>query len=335
MSSGGLRRGDVVEVRSAREILDTLDGDGMLESVPFMPEMVPYCGRRFTVDRRADKLCDTISNTLQSRRLPDAVLLDDLRCDGSGHAGCQAACRFYWKEAWLKRAERTQSIDIGAAADEDAVMALRQRAERGTGRTVDGEPRHRCQATEMVAASVHLSTTDPRPYLRELTSGNVTLRTFGRVMARAAVMQPLHHLGRLATLKGDSPKSPSTPPLGLQPGEWVRVKSREEIRKTLTDKGANRGLWIDREMLALCGKVFRVRARIERIIDERTGKMLEFASDCIALEGGVCSGELSTGRWFCPRAIYSYWRECWLERVDGPGTSVAAPSVSASAPATH
>jgi hypothetical protein len=32
----------------------------------------------------------------------------------------------------------------------------------------------------------------------------------------------------------------------------------------------------------------------------------------------VCSGEWSTQRWFCPRAIYPYWRECWLERVQPP-----------------
>ena len=71
-------------------------------------------------------------------------------------------------------------------------------------------------------------------------------------------------------------------------------------------------------MLARCGDVFQVRRRIERLIDERTGAMIELKSDCISLEGGVCSGELSTGRWFCPREIYSYWRECWLERVDPP-----------------
>jgi hypothetical protein len=139
-------------------------------------------------------------------------------------------------------------------------------------------------------------------------------------MSRAAVMQPLHRLRWLPSppLKGPSSKSPSTTPLGLQPGEWVRVKSPDEIRETLTDRGANRGLWFDREMLAFAGRVFRVRARITRIIDERTGAMIELTSDCIALEDVVCSGELSTGRFFCPREIYSYWRECWLERVDAP-----------------
>ena len=31
------------------------------------------------------------------------MLLEDLRCDGSAHDGCQAECRVFWKEAWLKR----------------------------------------------------------------------------------------------------------------------------------------------------------------------------------------------------------------------------------------
>ena len=33
------------------------------------------------------------------------VYLEDLRCDGSGHDGCQAGCKIYWKEAWLRRVE--------------------------------------------------------------------------------------------------------------------------------------------------------------------------------------------------------------------------------------
>jgi hypothetical protein len=250
MNNGGLRRGDVVEVRSAGEILDTLDDRGELESLPFMPEMVEHRGRRFTVERRAEKLCDTVNTTLQSRRMPDTVLLDDLRCDGSGHDGCQAACRLYWKEAWLRPVDSLQAAGGGRPADDGAVAALRERVAHNARPGHPTDPRYRCQATQMAAASVSVSTTDPGSYLRELTSGNVTLRTFGRVMARATVMQPLHHLGRLPQMRGDSAKSPKTEPLDLQPGEWVRVKSRDEIRKTLTDKGLNRGLSMDREMLA-------------------------------------------------------------------------------------
>ena len=42
-----LRPGDVVEVRSAAEILATLDRDGALEKMPFMPEMVTHIGHRY------------------------------------------------------------------------------------------------------------------------------------------------------------------------------------------------------------------------------------------------------------------------------------------------
>ena len=76
--------------------------------MPFMPEMIPYLGRRFTVSARADKICDTIGSTLQSRRMTDTVLLEDLRCNGGSHGGCQADCRIYWNEAWLKKVDQAR-----------------------------------------------------------------------------------------------------------------------------------------------------------------------------------------------------------------------------------
>jgi hypothetical protein len=312
-------------VRSATDVLATLDANGCVDGVPFMPEMVDMCGRTYTVDRRAEKLCDTINASLQSRRMTDAVFLNgDPRCDGSAHGGCEAECRLYWKEVWLRR------IESGPApllpADPDATARLRSLTEgyatEGAGETL----RYRCQATQMVAATSPLSTTDPRPYWREFSSGNVHFGRFVKVMGRAVTAQTTHRLGRLAQqpLRGASPKSPTTEPLDLQPGEWVRVKQPDEIKQTLNDKGANRGLYFDREMVPHCGHVFQVRRRVSRIINERTGEMIELRNDCIALEGAVCSGELSTGRWFCARDIYAYYRECWLERVPAPGTSTAA-----------
>ncbi|HYZ02872.1 MAG TPA: hypothetical protein VFA92_15365, partial [Candidatus Binatia bacterium] len=104
--SGGdalnLRVGEIVEVRSEAEILATLDERAELESLPFMPEMLQFCGRRFRVDKLAVKLCDTIGST-GMYRMRNAVHLEGLRCDGQAHGGCQAGCLIYWKEAWLKR----------------------------------------------------------------------------------------------------------------------------------------------------------------------------------------------------------------------------------------
>src|SRR5215210_7288694 len=101
-ASLGLKVGDLVEVRSAEEILATLDERGELENLPFMPEMLAFCGRQLSVHKVAHKLCDTISGS-GMRRMTNAVHLTDSRCDGSAHGGCQTACSIYWKEQWLRR----------------------------------------------------------------------------------------------------------------------------------------------------------------------------------------------------------------------------------------
>src|SRR4029077_18435184 len=95
-----LRAGDWVEVRSKEEILRSLDKNGRLQELPFMPQMFQYCGQQFRIFKRAHKTCDTV-NPVAGRRIADAVHLD-LRCDGKAYAGCQPGCLIFWKEAWLK-----------------------------------------------------------------------------------------------------------------------------------------------------------------------------------------------------------------------------------------
>jgi hypothetical protein len=317
-----IRRGDLVEVRSADEILATLDERGELEALPFMPEMVPSCGQRFAVSARAERVCDTIT-WAGVGNIANTVLLEDRRCDGSGHGGCEAECRVYWKEAWLKRVSPsdpvpTQLMDDGSAA---ALVELVSRNTRSA--ESDPSPRYRCQATQALEASVHISRKDPRSYLREYTTGNVSLLDFTRVMGRAMVMESANKLHLLPepAVAGTSSSSVRLPTIGLQSGDWVRVRSRQDIEATLNDKGKNRGLWFDREMLPFCGRVLQVRQRITRLIDDRSGGMIELSSDCVTLESAVCSGQNSLGRWFCPRAIYPYWREGWLERVEPPAAT--------------
>src|SRR5580704_13225123 len=100
-----LKAGEWVEVRSQAEILATLDRRGRLENLPFMPEMVEYCGKRLRVGKRSDKTCDNIE-PWSIRRMKDSVHLEGVRCDGSAHGECQAGCLIWWNEAWLKRAEK-------------------------------------------------------------------------------------------------------------------------------------------------------------------------------------------------------------------------------------
>src|SRR5712664_852458 len=99
-----LLAGELIEVRSREEILSTLDPTGKLDAMPFMPEMLQYCGKRFRVFKRADKTCDNIKQW-SLRRVKNAVHLTGLRCDGTSHGNCDAGCLLFWNEAWLKKVD--------------------------------------------------------------------------------------------------------------------------------------------------------------------------------------------------------------------------------------
>ena len=284
-----------------------------------MPEMLQYCGHRFVVFRRAEKICDTIK-TYGSRRIRATVLLEDLRCDGSGHDGCQADCRLFWKEAWLRRIDSMEPLS-STNTNGNTSSSLADILSRFTKQFRDMEGHaigtYRCQATELYRASTPLSVWDPRPYIKEFACGNVTFGRFLRISARAFIMEPLRKFGFIPTIPLPGTLSVPKPDdaLDLQPGDWVKVKKKEEIASTLTPDGRDRGLWVDREMLPYCEGTYQVKQRVKRFIDDRTGRMIEFKKECITLKGVVCSGELSLHRYFCPRGIVPYWREKWLFRV--------------------
>ena len=325
--SNTFKRGDVVEVKSPREILATLDDVGKLDALPFMPEMLQYCGRRFVVDRRAEKICDTIRYS-GSRRLRNTVLVEDLRCDGSGHDGCQADCRLFWKESWLRLVEPNEPLSSKHYVDDD-FRALHEVTSRYVKRTTEVEGKtvevYRCQATELLNATTRLKLWDPIPYIREFTCGNVPFGKFLRISVKAFFIEPLRILGFFphVFLKGSHSGPKPEDELNLQPGDWVQVKTLDEIVRLLSPVGTTRGLWFDREMVPYCGGTFQVRQRIKRFIHDADGRMIELKRECVTLEGAVCSGELSMRRWFCARRIYPFWRESWLRRVN-----VESPSSS-------
>ncbi len=321
----GLRAGDEVEVRSEEEILRLLDAEGRLDALPFMPEMLRLCGKRFRVSSRAHKACDTIAwRTL--RRMEDAVHLEELRCDGSAHGGCQAGCLLYWKEAWLKPVDgvgaelKPERVAAGGATREALVAATRSASVAADG------PVYVCQATELKKATTRpVPWWEPGQYVEDVRSRNASV---GKVVRGLAVgffnkfqQANARLLPRFCLIRGCKPypfiegrAQRDTPAerLNLQPGELVEVKSRDEIFETLDDRDRTRGLRFDSEMLRYCGTRGRVLRRVENIIDESSGKMLDIKGDCIILEGVVCTGDYHRS---CPRRIYPYWREAWLRRV--------------------
>ena len=181
--------GDWVEVKSEDEILATLDEQGRLEALPFMPEMLQYCGKKFRVIKSAHKTCDTIGN-YKSRRMSSAVHLEGIRCDGNSHGGCQAACLLFWKSAWLKRVdgnhrERDHTNTISriplplngrvAVCDLETLARATRALDINCEQT---EERYSCQATELLRATTPLKWWDPRHYIKDLVSQNVRMRDF-------------------------------------------------------------------------------------------------------------------------------------------------------------
>jgi hypothetical protein len=72
--------------------------------------------------------------------------------------------------------------------------------------------------------------------------------------------------------------------LDLREGELVQVKPFGEILKTLDCNYRNRGLYFDPEMVPFTERTYEVQARLQQIIDERTGRMVRFKSDAIVLK---------------------------------------------------
>jgi hypothetical protein len=327
--SAALRVGDLVEVRSASEILATLDKKSELENLPFMPEMLPFCGKRLTVHKVAHKLCDTISAS-GMRRMENAVHLTGARCDGQAHGGCQTGCSFYWKEAWLKRVTPEEpAVGSGSEQRSAEVPDLRD-LEMATRKAdgPDGEVRYACQATELLrAAPIRLRFFDLRQYVTDVRCGNAgllaTLRTllvglFNAFQGRSTRMLP-HYLrikGGLhwGFVKGTAGNRTPTLQVALQPGELVRVRAKQDIMRTLDANRLNRGMGFEEEMARYCGHTARVTNRVERCIDERTGRMLTMKNPCIVLDNVVCAGAYHSN---CPREFLPFWREIWLERVNG------------------
>jgi hypothetical protein len=287
--------------------------------------MLPYCGQLLPVYKRADKTCDGRGDL---RRIQHAVHLSNVRCNGTAHGGCQAACLTYWKEAWLERAQNGGAPSAGELTEDDRDYVSDTLVSETTSQT-DGAPEdlvYRCQATALPEAGARLRPRELGQYVRDVRNWGlakvirgllvVLFNKFQLVNRRLLPSLTLFGGGRAYPfLTGEREvgkgKTPSAR-LGLQPGELVRIKNKDEIIKTLDRSNYNRGLSFDVEMLPYCGRTARVRGRVERLIDEETGKMIHIKSDCIVLDGVVCKADYHR---FCTRSIYAYWREIWLERI--------------------
>src|SRR5437868_293652 len=315
-----VRVGDWVEIRSKEEILQTLDSNGQIDGMPFMPEMFAFCGQRFRVYKSAHKTCNYSSYPFFTRRLTRTVHLET-RCDGAAHDGCQAGCLLYWKYDWLKPVDEDSRAENSRQVQSSEPVSDRSKSATGCSEDViwrnvrmpqtDGQPlRYSCQTTQIPHATSPLAWWDVRQYVQDFLSGNVPLRRIANGLvywlyyslsqAGIGVGRPMRWLyNKISPLLGGSffPRNPGLIPQGqqtpfvklnLQPGELVRVKSHQEILHTVDSDGKNRGMYWDAELVPYCGKTYKVLRNVTKLIAEQTGEMKEMKNPCIVLDGVVC-----------------------------------------------
>lgn len=313
-----LRPGELVEVKGPDEILQTLDADGTLDRLPFMPEMVEHCGKRFQVSKCVLKTCYyTEKNTAGFRKFKsdDVVLLDGLRCSGVEHDCCQKACTIFWRGAWLRK---VQDAPVQTTLDLSAGERLRARL-----KTATGPKTYFCQASELLKA------TEPMPQrerlegcLGEVLVGNCSVLDMARRIGRWLFWRTRRKiLGEYAHGRN---KATPIESLNLQSGEWIEVKPMASINQTLDQTGCNRGLLFFPDMRLLCDSKQLVERRIGKIIVDGTGEMRQLRNT-VYLEGSHCGCIYALGG--CPRGEFSYWREIWLRRSPVPPGSSAARTV--------
>ncbi|MFY9622214.1 MAG: hypothetical protein WAM70_06600 [Pyrinomonadaceae bacterium] len=294
--------GDLVMVRPLDEILATLDEKGTLDKLPFMPEMRAFCGREFRVSRRAFKTC--VDDT-EMRQLDGTVFLEEVRCDGQAHGGCDKACLIFWRDAWLKPAGSTIRPNPGPSRiKESHLIDLAQQGDQFV-----------CQLSEIIEASKPLPWWDPKQYALDLLHNRTPLRRWLKSLGIAFYNKLAHVSGRKSWrfVAGPGTYNGTRSNLNLQPGDVVRVKTLDQIRQTLDPEGKHQHLLFAPSMAEFCGSEMRVQKRVERITLEGSRRQRQ-VKDTVLLEGATCDGVCHR---LCPRQSLLFWRECWLEKVNG------------------
>src|SRR5271165_5610945 len=114
----------------------------------------------------------------------------------------------------------------------------------------------------------------------------------------------------------------------LRAGEWVEVRSHEEILATLDDRARLDGLPFMPEMFQYCGRRFQVWKRAHKTCDTVNNTGGRWMKDAVHLRELRCDGQAHGG---CQASCLLFWKTAWLKPA--PSEGVAAHSPDAAGPA--
>ena len=185
-------------------------------------------------------------------------------------------------------------------SDEESIAELRalvmSKTKAAASADNGGDDVYRCQITESIKASTPLAVRDWSQYTAEVRSGNVGIFRFLKVAAWMTVVRFAHRLGRDPGMPKPAGESGRT----ARSSAFSRVSSsrfghwRRSAGRSTTSSGIE-GSASPKRCRRRAGSG-SVKNRVDRLIDERTGKMIELKNDCIVLQGFVCKGDRSPAR---------------------------------------
>jgi hypothetical protein len=164
-----------------------------------------------------------------------------------------------------------------------------------------------CQLPCLPKVALGLAETEPKPLLIRIKQSlampwNYHVKRW---------LKSLYYAGIEIKQTKQSPLRETVSP-GLKNGDWVRVRSHEEIQATLNPFKELKGCAFLPEMWQYCGTEQRVLQVMERFLDERDYKVKK-VKGMVLLENVICRGTPVFGR--CDRCCHFFWREEWLEKV--------------------
>ena len=106
----------------------------------------------------------------------------------------------------------------------------------------------------------------------------------------------------------------------LKSGDWIEIRSKQEILATLDSKGSLDGLPFMPEMFQHCGKRFRIYKRAHKTCDTVTGSGGRRLPEGIHLDLR-CDGKAHGN---CQAACLLFWKEAWLKPIGEAAAALSA-----------
>lgn len=102
--SKALETGDLVRIKSEKEIVATLDRYGKLKGCSFIRSMAPYCESQQRIFKRMERFFSEIDG--QVKKCSGLFILDGVACNGDTSLGrCERSCLMFWREEWLEKVQ--------------------------------------------------------------------------------------------------------------------------------------------------------------------------------------------------------------------------------------